>query len=130
DGRGSGHLKVAVPAIGADKVKSVYGLTGKGVTVAVLDTGVDTTHPDLMDSIVAQRCFTQYDCPPSRSTEGTSAEDDNGHGRNVTEILTQNGAVASPGFAPDTAIVAVKVNDSNDSGQESDWVSGFDWVFE
>jgi MYXO-CTERM domain-containing protein len=129
DGRGGGQLKEAVPAIGGDKVKSMYNLTGRGVRVAVLDTGVDTTHPDLRDSIVAQHCFTRNDCQPLFATEGTTAEDDHGHGSNVTGIITSNGVVSSPGFAPGAEIVAVKVDDANDSGLESDWVAGLDWVY-
>jgi subtilisin family serine protease len=98
--------------------------------VGVLDTGVVTQHPDLSDAIVAQHCFTQLDCPPSRAAEGTSAEDDHGHGSNVAGIIASNGKVASAGFAPDVELVAVKINDSNNSGQVSDWVAGLDWVYE
>ncbi len=47
DEAGGGHLAQSVPALGADVVHQAYGFTGKNVTVAVLDTGVDTTHPDL-----------------------------------------------------------------------------------
>ena len=130
DGSGGGGLKEAVPAIGGDLVKSMYNLTGKGVRVAILDTGVVTAHPDLKDLIVAQHCFTQGDCPPSRAREGTSAEDDHGHGSNVAGIITSNGVVSSVGFAPGAEIVAVKVDDQNDSGQISDWVSGLDWVYD
>lgn len=130
DGTGHGALKEAVPAIGGDQVKKLYHLTGKGVRVAVLDSGIAVSHPDLKDSIVAQHCFTQYDCPPTRGTEGTSAEDDNGHGTNVTGIITSNGVVSSIGFAPNAEIVAVKVDDANDAGQISDWVAGLDWVYD
>ena len=130
DGTGSGQLKEAVPAIGGDKVKSMLGITGRGVRVAVLDTGVVTNHPDLKSSIVAQHCFTQFDCPPLRSNEGMSAEDDHGHGSNVAGIITSDGVVAPPGFAPDAEIVAVKVDNQNDAGQISDWVAGLDWVYD
>jgi Subtilase family len=130
DGRGSGQLKEAVPAIGGDLVKSMYNLTGKGVRVAVLDTGVVTKHPDLMDSIVGQHCFTQGDCPPGRTNEGTSAEDDHGHGSNVAGIISSNGVVAPIGFAPNAELVSVKINDADDSGQISDWVAGFDWLYD
>jgi hypothetical protein len=108
----------------------VLGLTGKGVRVAVLDTGIVTQHPDLSDAVVAQHCFTQRACPPQGGAEGTSAEDDHGHGSNVTGCIASNGKVSSPGFAPDVEVVAVKINDSNDSGNESDWVAGFDWVYD
>jgi MYXO-CTERM domain-containing protein len=130
DGKGSGALKEAVPAIGGDLVKKNHNLTGKGVRVAVLDTGVVTKHPDLSDSIVGQHCFTQFDCPPSRAAEGTSAEDDHGHGSNVAGIIASNGVVAPVGFAPGAELVAVKINDQNDSGQLSDWVAGLDWIYD
>lgn len=128
DGEGHGALKEAVPAIGADKVHDMLHITGKGVTVAVLDTGADTTHPDLKDAIVGQHCFTQFDC--QGANESGSAEDDQGHGSNVAGIVASRGIVSSPGFAPGSNLVLVKINDANDSGRTSDWVSGFDWVFE
>jgi subtilisin family serine protease len=130
DGRGEGQLKEAVPAIGGDRVKSILGLTGKGVRVAVLDTGIVTQHPDLSDAVVAQHCFTQRACPPLRTAESESAEDDHGHGSNVAGAIASNGKVSSAGFAPDVELVAVKINDANDSGYESDWVAGFDWVYD
>lgn len=46
DGLGHGALSVSVPAIGADVAKTEYHVTGKGVRVAVLDTGANSTHPE------------------------------------------------------------------------------------
>jgi subtilisin family serine protease len=130
DGGGEGALAVAVPAIGGDVAKTQFRVTGKGVRMAVLDTGVNTNHPDLRSSVVAtQHCFTRNACPPGNTSEGTSAEDDHGHGSHVSGIVTSDGQVAGSGFAPDVEIVAVKINDRNDSGWESDWVAGLDWVF-
>jgi REP element-mobilizing transposase RayT len=127
DQPGSGHLGVSVPALQANIVHSM-GYTGQGITVAVLDTGVDTDHPDLSDDIVAQHCFTAADCPFGNTNEGTSAEDENGHGTNVTGIITSKGTISSVGFAPDANIVAVRVLDSSSGGWVSDWVAGLDWV--
>jgi subtilisin family serine protease len=130
DSRGGGALTVSVPAIGADMARSNYHVTGKGVRVAVLDTGANSSHPDLKSSILStQHCFTHGACPPSDTSEGTSAEDDHGHGSHVAGIITSDGVVAGAGFAPDAEIVPVKVDDRNDMGLESDWTAGLDWVF-
>ena len=129
DGTGSGGLAEAVPAVGVDKLQSVRGLSGKGVTVAVLDSGASTKHPALQSAIVAQHCFTRRACPPSASAEGDSAEDDHNHGSNVTGIVaSRSGGGVSKGYAPGASIVAVKVLNGQNAGQTSDWVAGFDWV--
>jgi len=100
------YLTESIPQIKADAVHA-RGYTGKGITVAVLDTGIDTDHPDLADSIVAQHCFTRASCPPNGTNEGGSAEDDitgGGHGTHVAGIVT------SPrGVAPDAGVVVIKV---------------------
>ncbi|MCE7986967.1 MAG: hypothetical protein DYG89_37815 [Caldilinea sp. CFX5] len=128
DHPGGAHLQESLPAIGGDVVHNSYGITGRGVTVAVLDSGIDTDHPDLADDLVAQRCFTNGACPPGNSAQGSSAEDENGHGTHVAGIITARGTVSGRGFAPNAKLVAVRVLDKGGSGFVSDWVAGLDWV--
>lgn len=128
DHPGGAHLQESVPALGGDVVHETYGITGRGVTVAVLDSGIDTDHPDLADDLVAQQCFTASSCLPGNTTQSASAEDQNGHGTHVTGIITSKGTVSGSGFAPDAKIVAVRVLDAGGSGFVSDWIKGLDWV--
>lgn len=128
DGTGTGGLAEAVPAARVDLVHDMRGLTGKDVTVAVIDTGSTTTHPALQDAIIGQHCFTQFDCG-TFANEGDSAEDDHNHGSNVTGIVaSRGGGGVSVGYAPGSKIVAVKVLNGSNAGQVSDWVAGFDWL--
>ena len=108
DGRGG--MNEARPQVNIDSVRQQYGYTGKGVDVAILDTGIDTDHGDLQGRVVSQKCFADV-CPdgPDR------AEDDNGHGTHVAGIIASSGVYAPEGGSPDAKIHAVKVLDSNNS---------------
>ncbi|MFI5394576.1 MAG: S8 family serine peptidase [Candidatus Binatia bacterium] len=136
DEGGSGGVFDPIPLVHLD-VLHAMGLTGQGVTAAVLDTGIDTSHPDLADDVVAEQCFCSSlsgiggCCPDGAATQNGagSAEDDNGHGTNVSGILTSNGTIAPAGGAPDTKIVAVKVLDRNNRFCcSSDVIAGLDWI--
>lgn len=130
---GRGSLAVSVPQIGAD-LRHARGNDGAGITVAILDTGVDTDHPSLAGRIVHQACFIASGgtCPGGGSEEvgAGAAEDESGHGTHVSGIMISDGTVGSPGVAPAAELAAVKVMyDCSFSGcfdSFSDVVAGLD----
>jgi subtilisin family serine protease len=79
---------------------------------------------------VDEHCFCTGCCPggASEAAGAGAAPDDNGHGTNVTGIVTADGRVAPRGIAPDADIVAIKVLDRTGAGTTTSIVSGFDYV--
>lgn len=109
--------------VSAPQVWKEKGITGAGVSVAVLDTGVEA-HSDLADDLVAFKDFVN---------NKTAPYDDNGHGTHIAGLITGSSSKSSDeilGIAKDTNIVSVKVLDSQESGYMSNVISGIDWVIE
>jgi len=59
---------------------------------------------------------------------GSGAQDQHGHGTNVTGIIASDGTVAPRGVAPKAKIVAIQILDRNNSGWVSDWIAGVDHI--
>ncbi|WP_371786555.1 S8 family peptidase [Streptosporangium subroseum] len=121
DGRVKASLDVSVPAVGAPVAWSA-GLTGKGVKIGVVDTGIDRNHPDFAGRIAASQSFV-----PGSS----SAADDNGHGTHVASIAAGSGAASDGkyrGVAPDAELVVAKALDAEGSGASSDIIAGMEWA--
>src|SRR5262249_13691727 len=130
DEGGAGSLAEAVPLTHANQVQAL-GWTGAGVTVAILDSGLDTDHPDLAGDLVGEACFCTNCCPGGGSSAfgPGAAEDDNGHGTNVAGIVTSDGVVSPKGVAPDAKIFAVKVlSAQNTFCCTSDIVGALNWI--
>ncbi|GGY41855.1 serine protease [Streptomyces omiyaensis] len=109
-------LDRSVPQIGAPRAWQ-DGYTGEGVTVAVLDSGWDSDHPDLAGRVTSSADFT-----------GTgSAEDDNGHGTHVASTIAGVDATYR-GVAPDAGLAVGKVCDRTGSCPTSAVLAGIDWA--
>lgn len=86
--------------------------------VAVIDTGITLTHPDL-NATAGTNCV----------TSGASPVDDNGHGTHVSgSIAAGDNGSGVVGVAPATKLYAVKVLNSSGSGTWSQVICGIDWV--
>ncbi|HEY7491927.1 MAG TPA: S8 family serine peptidase [Candidatus Tectomicrobia bacterium] len=96
-------------------------LTGEGVTVAILDTGIDGEHAELQQHIVGG-----FNARPG----GGRYTDDNGHGTHMAGIIAAaENAQGIVGVAPQANMVAVKVLDANGRGYLSDLINGLQWVY-
>ena len=103
--------------IEADKVWS-EGITGNGVKVAVLDTGIDTDHPELADSYLGGYDYVNNDAIP---------EDDHGHGTHVSGIITGNGVNSNAkGVAPGAKIYMYKVCNATGACYEDDMIAAME----
>lgn len=122
-------LAESASLMGARDVQS-YGYTGWGVTVAVIDTGTDITHPDFSGAIVAEECVCTGCCPDgsSRQSGYGSSRDGHGHGTNVAGIVLGRGSVASSGIAPGASLVSIKVLSDSGSGSGADSVAALEYL--
>lgn len=101
------------PATGTEQMH-MLNLKGQGIRIAVLDSGIDTSHPDIGDAVVHERCFMQFvgTCPNGLGRDsgtGSAAEDFSGHGTAVASIITGTGAAGALGIAPASKIESYKV---------------------
>ncbi len=114
-------LDSSVPLIGADQAWA-SGYTGSGIRVAIVDTGVDTGHPDLASKVVAWT-----DLVSGRG----SPYDDHGHGTHVSSIIAGSGAASGGkyrGVAPGASLMVAKALDASGSGDSSTIMAGVDWA--
>ena len=115
-------LQESVSLIGADRVWSQYGITGQGVVVGIIDTGIDYNDVALGGGfgpgfrVEAGWDFVNNDGDPM---------DDNLHGTHVAGIVGANGA-GLRGVAPDVHFRAYKVLDQFGSGTEADVIAAIE----
>jgi subtilisin len=106
-----------IPHVKATDVQNT-DISGQGIKVAVLDTGIDYTHEDLR--VTSGATFVQGE---------TDYMDDNGHGTHVAgTIAALNNTIGVLGTAPEASLYAVKVLNQNGGGTYSDVVAGIEWA--
>lgn len=109
--------------VGATQARRDFNVSGSGVTVAVLDTGLRATHVDFASRVAAGRNFTSdYGGDPAEVGDG------HGHGTSVAGIALA-GRIHT-GVAPNARIVPLKVLRNDGTGRFADIRDALDWVLD
>jgi len=96
--------------------------TGATIRVAILDTGIDLDHPDLLDNIKGSVNLIK----PKKD-----ADDDNGHGTHVAGVIAAcDNDIGVIGTGPEIYLYAVKVLDKKGKGWLSDLIEGLEWCIQ
>ncbi|MEU5940249.1 S8 family serine peptidase [Micromonospora sp. NPDC047548] len=113
-------LDQSVPQIGAPEAWEA-GYDGTGVTIAVLDTGIDDTHPDLTGKVLDSKSF----------IDGEAFKDGHGHGTHVASTIVGSGAASGgkyKGVAPGAELIVGKVLRNDGYGSDSATIAGMQWA--
>ncbi len=106
-----------------DKIKgSFLGFSGNNVTVGLIDTGIDTSHPDLVDSVIDRINVT---------TE--NANDNNGHGTFLASIIAGTGKASSNlyhGIAPNAKLFDIKIFNQKGQATTGDALVALDLILD
>ena len=140
DSRLSIQMEEVIPVHGVDLVWQDTGYTGDGITMAIIDTGIDGNHTaldDLDDDNTTNdpKIVAFYDAINNpEATNGTEIfpYDDNGHGTHCAGITAGTGApnYQHIGVAPRANLVGVKVLDGGGSGSFAAVMAGMEWTVE
>ena len=98
--------------------------TGRGVKVAILDTGIDLQHPDFAGAVIAGQNAVSF-------IEGEHVQDGNGHGTHCAGIAVgpaQSSGGRRYGVAPDAELLVGKVLNNAGSGYDDQIIDGIDWA--
>ncbi|MGP4048461.1 S8 family serine peptidase [Streptomyces sp. 2A115] len=120
DGKRRASLDKSVAQIGAPMAWEA-GFDGTGIKVAVLDTGIDKTHPDLAGQVIAEKDF----------SESSGTGDAQGHGTHVASTVAGTGAKSGgkyKGVAPGAKVLNGKVLGDAGWGSDSAIVAGMEWA--
>lgn len=105
------------------RARQAFNLSGKGLTAAVLDTGLNTAHVDFAGRIPAQRNFTA-----DNGGNPEDASDGQGHGTNVAGIIAAGGDHI--GLAPGANVIPLKVLSNNGGGSFQAVDQALGWVLD
>ncbi|MGV8834661.1 S8 family peptidase, partial [Cellvibrio sp.] len=111
------------PQLWAMNDSQTRAITGQGVTVAVLDTGIDYTHPDL-GGCIGTGCKVAGGHNFVEGEDATNPIDKHGHGTHVAGIIAAKGTLT--GMAPDATLYAYKVLSDQGWGMESSIVAALE----
>jgi serine protease AprX len=131
-------MDVSTSSTASDQVRTGYGglllglgaipgVTGAGVTVAILDTGI-APHPALNGKVLFN---------VSKIAGDPSTNDAHGHGTHIAGIIAGNSSASKyvtarykGGIAPDVKLINVRVLGANGTGWTSDVIDGIEWVIQ
>jgi len=121
-------LQWALKKVRADQAWE-EGATGQGVIVAVIDTGVDLDHPDLVDENGKITNLVQGYDAFTRSAAKGAGQDDNGHGTAVAGLIAaRNNGIGIIGVAYNAKIMPIKAMDQDGEGEDSIIADGIIWA--